>query len=93
MSKQIILSFFTIFISFLVGCGNSKAENEIITSSEKPAWELNKEEITLDWYINYSWYTTPWGQNIVSKAITEDTGVSIKFTSFLGSSGLYDFFC
>lgn len=43
------------------------------------------ERVTLDWYINYSWYNTPWGGNAVSRAITEKTGVDIRFTSPDGS--------
>ncbi len=43
------------------------------------------ETVTLDWYINYSWYNTPWGGNAVSRAITKKTGVDIRFTSPDGS--------
>ena len=37
--------------------------------------------VTLEWYINFNWYNTPWGGNTVSKAITERTGVNIQFVS------------
>ncbi len=43
--------------------------------------EPEEEEVTLDWYINYSWFSTPWGENMVSKQITEETGVSINFVT------------
>lgn len=43
------------------------------------------EPVTLDWYVNYSWYNTPWGGNAVSEAITEKTGVDIRFISPDGS--------
>lgn len=43
------------------------------------------ELVTLDWYVNYSWYNTPWGGNAVSEAITEKTGVDIRFISPDGS--------
>lgn len=53
--------------------------SKIRCRSGLPAWQkLADEEITFEWYINYSWYTTPWGQNMVSKAITDETGVNIK---------------
>ena len=43
-------------------------------------WRLHADEpVTLDWYINYSWYATPWGGNLVSDTITEETGVSVNF--------------
>lgn len=38
-----------------------------------------------DWYINYSWFNTPWGGNAVSKAITEKTGVTIDFVTPTGN--------
>jgi len=56
----------------VTGCG-AKEESE------------GPEPITLDWYINYSWFVTGWGENMVSKAITEETGVSVNFITPLGS--------
>jgi len=51
-----------------------------------PAWErYADEEITLDWYVNYSWFATPWGENLVSKTITEETGVNINFITPIGN--------
>lgn len=44
-----------------------------------------QEQVTLDWYINYSWYNTGFGENLVSKKITQDTGVSINFISPSGN--------
>ena len=41
--------------------------------------------ITLDWYVNYSWFATPWGENLVSRTITEETGVNIQFTTPIGN--------
>lgn len=38
-----------------------------------------EEEVTLKWYINYSWFGTEWGRNLVSQKITEETGVNIEF--------------
>ncbi len=38
-----------------------------------------QDTTTLDWYINYSWFDSQWGENIVSKKITEETGVDIEF--------------
>jgi len=43
------------------------------------------ENVNLRWYINFSWYNTPWGGNAVSEAITEKTGVDITFVSPAGS--------
>lgn len=46
-----------------------------------PAGPVPEETVTLDWYVNFSWYNTPWGGNAVSRAVTERTGVDIRFTS------------
>lgn len=43
------------------------------------------EPVTLDWYINYAWYQTPWGGNLVSDRITQETGVAIRFLTPIGN--------
>lgn len=59
---------------------------EQMGEEDAPAWEKYAEEpITLDWYINYSWFATPWGENLVSKKITEETGVSVDFITPMGN--------
>ncbi|MCR5754634.1 MAG: extracellular solute-binding protein [Acetatifactor sp.] len=45
----------------------------------------DKEPITLNWYINYSWFLTKWGGNVVSDTITEETGVSVNFLTPVGN--------
>lgn len=57
----------------LAGCAYSASPAEPVPEGE--------ETVTLDWYINFSWYNTPWGGNAVSRAITEKTGVDIRFLS------------
>ncbi|BCJ95918.1 ABC transporter substrate-binding protein [Anaerocolumna cellulosilytica] len=50
------------------------------TGEALPGWQQNAEDkVDLTWYINFSWFTTPWGENLVSKTISEETGVNIKF--------------
>jgi putative aldouronate transport system substrate-binding protein len=45
-----------------------------------PGWRENaSDKVDLSWYINFSWFTTPWGENLISKTITEETGVNVKF--------------
>lgn len=41
--------------------------------------------VTLDWYVNYSWFTIDWGTNAVSRAITDQTGVSVNFVTPSGN--------
>lgn len=47
--------------------------------------DVRDDPVTLDWYINYSWFSTPWGENLVSQTITEETGVDIHFITPLGN--------
>lgn len=62
------------------------AEQEDGRCEEAPAWVCYADEpITFDWYINYSWFTSEWGENIVSKKITEETGVNINFITPSGN--------
>lgn len=60
---------------------------EIKEAEELPAWQQYAKEdpVTLDWYINFSWFATPWGENLVSKTITEETGVDINFITPIGT--------
>lgn len=59
---------------------------QVILDENAPAWQRYAgDEITLDWYINYSWFATPWGENLVSKTITEETGVSVNFITPMGN--------
>ena len=39
----------------------------------------------LSWYINFSWFNTDWGNNIVSKAITKKTKCNINFITPTGN--------
>ncbi|MBB3108017.1 putative aldouronate transport system substrate-binding protein [Paenibacillus phyllosphaerae] len=49
------------------------------SSPNEPAWKLDTTPITFDWYINFDWFTSKWGGNIVSEYITKKTGVSLNF--------------
>lgn len=50
------------------------------SSETQPGWQLHADDkVDLTWYIHASWFTTPWGENLVSKTITEETGCNIEF--------------
>ena len=76
-------------VCLLYGCG--KAENSLdskmaASDEELPLCEQHSEDkVTLEWYVNYSWFTVPWGENVVSRQITEDTGISIRFLAPKGN--------
>src|SRR5699024_4909390 len=78
-----------IFIILLVSIGyyikdNSRGEKSV--DDERPSWQQSADDkVTLDWYVNFSWFTTQWGNNVVTKKITEDTGINVKFISPMGN--------
>lgn len=45
----------------------------------QPAWQKDTSPITFDWYINFSWFNSKWGDDAVAKYVTKKTGVSINF--------------
>lgn len=74
---------------FITGCGEKTEETGITQPQEQQTASMTGEEeqevVTLDWYVNFSWFTTPFGENAVSKKITEDTGVNINFITPKGN--------
>lgn len=55
-------------------------------TGEEFLWQREANNpITLNWYINYSWFVTGWGENLVSKTITDETGVSVHFITPTGN--------
>ncbi|MBR1930535.1 MAG: extracellular solute-binding protein [Lachnospiraceae bacterium] len=61
-------------------------DTDIVYSEAVPGWKLHADDkVSFDWYINYSWFTTPWGENLVSKKITEETGIDIHFVTPMGN--------
>lgn len=53
---------------------------------EVPGWKRDAEDrVTLEWYVNFSWFTTPWGENAVSQKITEETGIDVRFMVPMGN--------
>ena len=64
----------------------TEAAGQVQPDGDLPAWQTYAgDPVTLDWYINYSWFSTPWGENLVSQTITEETGVDIHFITPLGN--------
>ena len=65
------------YVTDMVKNWNELAKNEQVSEKE--------EKVSLDWYINYSWYDTEWGESLVSREITKQTGVDINFVVPKGS--------
>lgn len=93
ITKRIISAGFSLLmLSTMAGCTNTVQTNETETKQTQSdttiGWKkyaAEQDPVTLSWYINYSWFTTGWGKNMVSKKITEDTGVSVDFVTPMGN--------
>ncbi len=92
--KVFALALILVLAFNLAGCGkkneptgtDANAGKEATGSQDSPegddtpGWQKNADDLVdLTWYINFSWFTTPWGENLVSKTITEETGCNIEF--------------
>ena len=97
-SKRFTLTFvLALFLAvILAGCSSkpnetasSKAKSgdgqKTAASANEPGWKKDKSPITFDWYVNFSWFTGKWGDDAVSKYVTDKTGVSINFISPAGN--------
>ncbi|OPJ65015.1 extracellular solute-binding protein [Clostridium oryzae] len=75
--------------SVLYGC--KKADNSTNTStktrtSNKPGWKKDaKKKVTLDWYVNFSWFATKWGKDVTSKYVSDKTGVNLNIIAPSGN--------
>ncbi|WP_408071283.1 extracellular solute-binding protein [Butyrivibrio sp. JL13D10] len=77
MRHRLVLIFTVFFITSVITlAGCSKTE---------PVTDNSNAAITMDWYVNYSWFVTGWGENLVSKEITEKTGVEVNFITPMGN--------
>lgn len=74
-------------VLILTACGGSRGlQSSIEENGETAGWEQYAGyPQELEWYVNFSWFKTGWGENLVSKAITEETGVSVRFITPAGN--------
>lgn len=71
----------------LTACGGGRGlQSSIEETKEAQGWERYADSSQeLEWYVNFSWFKTGWGENLVSQRITEETGVSIQFLTPAGN--------
>jgi putative aldouronate transport system substrate-binding protein len=87
LSKVLAFTLATILsASMLAGCGKSEntktkevVEKADTLTADQPGWKEDISPITLDWYMNFSWFPTKWGVDPTSKYITKKTGVSVNY--------------
>ena len=88
--RMIAVGMCLLMFGSILGCAgtNENKVTEQTQSSETIGWKKYAAEqnpVTLNWYINYSWFPMEWGKNMVSKQITKDTGVNINFVTPAGN--------
>lgn len=88
--RMIAVEMCLLMFGSILGCAgtNENKVTEQTQSSETIGWKKYAAEqnpVTLNWYINYSWFPMDWGKNMVSKQITKDTGVNINFVTPAGN--------
>lgn len=59
--------------------GSTATDGGAAAADDGPAWMRDTSPITLDWYVNMSWFSYDWGTTLISKYVQEKTGVSINF--------------
>ncbi|NLO84213.1 MAG: ABC transporter substrate-binding protein, partial [Clostridiales bacterium] len=79
MKRFTLLLISLVLVAAMAGC-----------TSVPPAISDSGEDsrILLDWYINFSWYSASFGNNAVSRALTDKTGVDIRFVSPEGNESV-----
>lgn len=74
-------------VSVLAGCGGGQKPADkgalpaakTAATAEELGWKADTEPVTLDWYINYSWYSSLWDAGEYSQYIQSKTGVKANF--------------
>ena len=65
---------------FAGGNGDASVAGTKPGTGSTPGWKLNKDTpIEFDWYVHFSWFARHWGDSLVSKYITQKTGVDINY--------------
>lgn len=88
MKKYIKILTVILILSCLAGCSGTTENADSTKTSNTSGTQFkasDSEKITLDWYVNYSWFVTQWGGNIVSDTISEETGVNVNLISPIGN--------
>lgn len=75
----------TVIILIMLWSMTACAAESTLATTETETVTAEQGTVTLDWYVNYSWFAIPWGENLVSRTITEETGVDINFITPIGN--------
>lgn len=74
-----LIVLFSLLVVFSCKKGGDSTKKSTLTR-DQPGYKEDTSPVTLNWYIHYSWFpTVVWGEDMVSRQITEQTGVSVNF--------------
>lgn len=80
---QILVAF--LILTVITGCSRHDESGKGEKVSDAASENTQEEVVALDWYVNFSWFSTSFGGNAVSEKITQDTGVTINFVAPKGN--------
>lgn len=73
---------FAILTALVLLTGDPAGRNGADTAAQTA-----ENPVKLKWYVNFTWFNSPWGNNAVTKAITEKTGVTVDYVVPTGNEG------
>lgn len=53
--------------------------SEVSLDPNVPGWSVDTSPVRFTWYLNFSWFRGIWGEDPVSRYVTEKTGVDVEF--------------
>ncbi len=56
-----------------------------VAEGAEPGYLKDTSPITLTWYVNFNWFGNSWGDNMFTKTVTEETGVTVQFIAPAGN--------
>lgn len=89
MKKLLALVLCTVMAaSLFTGCGGGAKEKgdagglpeaRTKVAAGEPGWKADTDPVTLDWYVNYSWFNGMWDSGQFSQFIEKETGIKVNF--------------
>ena len=85
VNRPVLMLLFVLIVVMNLGANGEGEQGTLPPHSEEaldpnvPGWTLDTSPVQFDWYLNFSWFRGIWGEDPVSRYVTEKTGVDIQF--------------
>jgi putative aldouronate transport system substrate-binding protein len=84
MKKTLVLLIMLFLLAGIVpvfaeGSAEELPESDVQLDENTPGWTVTNDPVRMEWYLNFSWFRGIWGEDPVSRYVTEKTGVDIEF--------------